>query len=95
MFTSRITITYKLLIAKKNDLKAATSNRSFWICLLHLTSLTMMFFFIEFQCAVFRLCYLHTVQRYGVKYHLYADDTHLYVLLDPVIRQMFPFHYRI
>jgi len=23
------------------------------------------------------------VQRYGVKYYLYADDTHLYISLDP------------
>ena len=24
-----------------------------------------------------------TVQRYGVKYYLYADDTQLYISLDP------------
>jgi len=30
-------------------------------------------------------------QRYGVKYHLYADGTHLYISLDPVNELNFSF----
>ena len=31
-----------------------------------------------------------TVQQYGIKYHLYADDTQLYISLDPINQLNFP-----
>jgi len=38
---------------------------------------------IELHYSVIWSSGFHNVQQYGVKYHLYADDTQLYISLDP------------